>query len=830
MSAKMSIKELATLVKATPERLLEQLKDAGVEVTSIDDDISAEEKKKLLLHLKNSRGDSDKKSKKKITLKRKSVSTAKQGNKKVDVIVRQKRTYTKPQLAEEEPAVVVEELPVIEEPPVVEEPVAVEAEVVAEAAVEAAAVAEEVIVDPENTVIEEVQVIEPVAPPAKEEKPEDTKRKHGKDKPSGDKGGDNKHKRDSKLHRNKRPNREELHINNDRGGRRRKRRRGSDKSSTSTVLEHGFAKPVEPVTKEVSVPESITVADLAQKMSVKAAEVIKIMMGMGAMVTINQMLDQDTAVLVVEEMGHVPKLRSENALEDALADELYSDMDVKPRAPVVTIMGHVDHGKTSLLDYIRRTKVTSTEAGGITQHIGAYHVDTDKGMITFLDTPGHEAFTAMRARGAKCTDIVILVVAADDGVMPQTIEAIQHARAAEVPIIVAVNKMDKPEADPDRIKNELSQYEVIPEDWGGNVMFQHISAKTGDGVDDLLDGILLQSEVLELTARDEGPAQGVVIESRLDKGRGPVASVLVTAGRLNKGDIVLAGREFGRVRAMIGDDGKQHPTAGPSIPVEILGLSGTPVSGDDVVVVPDEKRAREVATFRQGKYRDVRLAKQQSARLENLFDQMKKGEQHQLNLVLKSDVQGSLEAITDSLNKLTNDEVKVTIVSSGVGGIAESDINLAIASNAIVIGFNVRADVSARRLVEQENVDLHYYSIIYNLLDQVKAAMTGLLSPEYEDKIIGLAQVREVFRSSKFGSIAGCMITEGTVKRNSPIRVLRDNVVIYEGALESLKRFKDDASEVRNGMECGIGVKNYNDIKENDQIECYEKVEVKRTL
>lgn len=820
MSAKMSIKELATLVKATPERLLEQLKDAGVEVTSVDDDISAEEKKKLLLHLKNSRGESNK-SKKKITLKRKSVSTAKQGNKKVDVIVRQKRTYTKPQI-EEKPEVEEPEV-VIEEPPVVAPVEAVKpAEVTAETPVVDPAAETSDVVNPEDAVIEEIQ-IEPTL--AKQPRAGDSKRKHTK---SDDQENDGKHKRDSKLHRNKRMEREELHIT-DRGGRRRKKKKVIEKVG-STHLEHGFAKPVEPVTKEVLIPESITVAELASKMSVKAAEVIKIMMGMGAMVTINQMLDQDTAVLLVEEMGHTPKLRSDNEIEDALADELVSDMELKPRAPVVTIMGHVDHGKTSLLDYIRRTKVTTTEAGGITQHIGAYHVDTDKGMITFLDTPGHEAFTAMRARGAKCTDIVVLVVAADDGVMPQTIEAIQHARAAKVPMIVAVNKMDKPEADPDRIKNELSQYEVIPEDWGGDVMFQHISAKQGDGIDELLDGILLQSEVLELKARDEGPAQGVVIESRLDKGRGPVASILVTAGQLNKGDIVLAGREFGRVRAMIGDDGMQHPAAGPSIPVEILGLSGTPVAGDDVVVVADEKRAREVATFRQGKYRDVRLAKQQSARLENLFDQMKQGEQHQLNIILKADVQGSLEAITDSLNKLTNNEVKVTIVASAVGGIAESDINLAIASNAIVIGFNVRADASARRLVEQENVDLHYYSIIYDLIDQVKAAMTGLLSPEFEDKIIGLAEVRDVFRSSKFGSIAGCMVIEGVVKRNAPIRVLRDNVVIYEGDLESLKRFKEDASDVRNGMECGIGVKNYNDIKVGDQIECYEKVEVKRTL
>lgn len=820
MSVKMSIKELAVLVKATPERLLEQLKDAGVDVSSIDDGITAEEKKKLLLHLKNSRGDDEANKKgKKITLTRKSVSTAKQGNKKVDVIVRAKRTYTKPQLAKEEPVVV--------EPIVVVDEVATDiVAVVQDESLVINVTPPEAVVAVVPPPINNDAVIAPVI--AVEEPATETKRKHGKEKSNAD--DEDKYRRgDSKGgYRNKRIGREELHIK-EQGPHKRKKRKNHD-AAQSTTFDHSFAKPVEPVVYEVSIPESITVADLAQKMSIKAAEVIKVMMGMGAMVTINQMLDQDTAVLVVQEIGHIPKIRSENAIEDALVEELYSDIAVEPRAPVVTIMGHVDHGKTSLLDYIRRTKVTSTEAGGITQHIGAYHVETDKGMITFLDTPGHEAFTAMRARGAKCTDIVVLVVAADDGVMPQTVEAIQHARAANVPIVVAVNKMDKYDADPERIKNELAQREVVPEDWGGNAMFQPISAKTGDGVDALLDAILLQAEVLELTARASGPAQGVVIESRLDKGRGPVSSVLVTAGQLKKGDIVLAGREFGRVRAMIGDDGKPHLTAGPSIPVEILGLSGTPVSGDDMVVVADEKRAREIALFRQGKYRDVRLAKQQSARLENLFDQMKKGVQHSLNIVLKADVQGSLGAITDSLLKLTNSEVKVNIVASGVGGITESDINLAIASTAIVIGFNVRADVAARKLVEQENVDLHYYSIIYNLLDQVKAAMTGLLSPEYEDKIIGLAQVRNVFRSSKFGAIAGCMVIDGTVKRNLPIRVLRSNVVIFEGVLESLKRFKDDVSEVRNGMECGIGVKNYNDIQENDQIECYQKVEVKRTL
>jgi translation initiation factor IF-2 len=565
-------------------------------------------------------------------------------------------------------------------------------------------------------------------------------------------------------------------------------------------------------------------------MKVKAVEVIKIMMGMGAMVTINQVIDQETAVLVVEEMGHKAKLLSANAVEDDLLEETAQQFEATSRPPVVTIMGHVDHGKTSLLDYIRRTKVTTSEAGGITQHIGAYHVDTDKGQITFLDTPGHEAFTAMRARGAKCTDIVILVVAADDGVMPQTIEAIQHARAAEVPIIVAVNKMDKPEADPDRVKNELSQHNVIPEDWGGDVMFQHISAKAGDGIDGLLDTILLQAEVLELKAVAEGPAKGIVIESQLDKGRGPVATILVTEGQLHKGDVVLAGHEYGKVRAMIGDDGRPCTQVGPSMPVEILGLSGMPASGDDVMVVNNERKAREVAMFRQGKYREVRLAKQQSAKLEGLFDRMGQGEHQTLNIVLKGDVQGSVGAITDSLNKLSNPDVKVNIVSSGVGGITESDVNLAIASQAVILGFNVRADGQARLLAEREEVDLRYYSVIYDLLDEVKKAMSGLLSPEYKEQIVGLAEVRDVFRSSKLGAIAGCMVIEGTVKRSLPIRVLRDNVVVYEGELESLRRFKDDVNEVKHGNECGIGVKNYNDVKSGDQIEVYETVAVQRTL
>jgi translation initiation factor IF-2 len=548
------------------------------------------------------------------------------------------------------------------------------------------------------------------------------------------------------------------------------------------------------------------------------------------MVTINQVLDQETATVVVEEMGHKVKLLKEDALEQELMEVDESHAELHTRAPVVTIMGHVDHGKTSLLDYIRITKVASGEAGGITQHIGAYHVETDKGMISFLDTPGHAAFTAMRARGAKSTDIVVLVVAADDGVMPQTKEAIQHARAADVPLIVAINKIDKPEAQPDKVKQELVQEEVVPEDWGGDTMFVPVSAHTGEGVDDLLESILLVSEVLELKAPVDTPAKGVVIESRLDKGRGTVATIMVQSGTLKKGDILLTGKEYGRVRAMLDENGKPITEAGPSIPVEVLGMSGTPNAGDEALVVADERKAREVALFRQGKFREVKLAKQQKAKLENMFNQMESGEVNTLNLVVKADVQGSAEALTESLLKLSTDEVRVAIVASGVGGISETDANLAVASGAVIIGFNVRADASAKRVIEEEGIDLHYYSVIYDVIDEVKKALSGMLEPEFKEEIIGLAEVRDVFRSPKMGAIAGCLVVEGVVKRNNPIRVLRDNVVIYEGELESLRRFKDDVNEVRSGTECGIGVKNYNDVKAGDQIEVYERVAVARHL
>ncbi|MCG9581561.1 translation initiation factor IF-2 [Vibrio tubiashii] len=613
---------------------------------------------------------------------------------------------------------------------------------------------------------------------------------------------------------------------NQRGG----RNRNKGKLAKPTSMQQGFDKTATVAKADVVVGETIVVSELANKMSVKGTEVIKVMMKMGAMATINQVIDQETAQLVAEEMGHKVILRKENELEEAVLSDRDNNAEAVPRAPVVTIMGHVDHGKTSTLDYIRKAHVASGEAGGITQHIGAYHVETDNGMITFLDTPGHAAFTAMRARGAQATDIVVLVVAADDGVMPQTIEAIQHAKAAGVPLIVAVNKIDKEDANPDNVKNELAQYDVIPEEWGGENMFVHISAKQGTNIEGLLETILLQSEVLELTAIEEGMASGVVVESRLDKGRGPVATVLVQSGTLNKGDIVLCGQEYGRVRAMRDENGQEVTTAGPSIPVEILGLSGVPASGDEATVVRDERKAREVANYRQGKFREVKLARQQKAKLENMFSNMAAGEVAELNVVLKADVQGSVEAISDSLLKLSTDEVKVNIVGSGVGGITETDAVLAAASNAIILGFNVRADATARRTVENENLDLRYYSIIYQLIDEVKQAMGGMLAPEFKQEIIGLAEVRDVFKSPKLGAIAGCMVTEGIIKRNNPIRVLRDNVVIYEGELESLRRFKDDVQEVKNGYECGIGVKNYNDVRVGDQIEVFEIVEVKRTL
>ena len=625
--------------------------------------------------------------------------------------------------------------------------------------------------------------------------------------------------------------REELHVKRGRKKRKEKRRPNNIKSTTSD--QHAFERPVAPVVRDVAIGETISVTDLAAQMSVKAAEVVKELFKMGTMVTINHTLDQDTAMLVVEEMGH-------NAVE-AKADDpeafIQQSQEVEEdqssweaRCPVVTVMGHVDHGKTSLLDYIRKAKVTDGEAGGITQHIGAYQVDTSNGKVTFLDTPGHEAFSAMRARGAQATDLIILVVAADDGVKPQTVEAIKHAKAANVPLVVAINKMDKDSADPDRVKQELATEEVIPEDWGGEVIMIPVSAHTGDGVDDLLESIAIQSELLELKARPKGKATGIVVEARLDKGRGAISTILVQHGELQYGDIVLIGRETGRVRAMVNDAGQTIKIAGPSMPVEIQGMSGVPAAGDEVLVVADERKAREAAEFREQKDREARLARQQAAKLENMFSQMGEGEVKNVNVLIKGDVQGSIEALSESLAKLSTDEVKVSVVHGMVGAINESDINLAMTSSAVVIGFNVRADAQARKLAEQEDVQIRYYSIIYEVIDDVKAAMEGLLDPEIREDFIGYVEVREVFKAPKIGTIAGCYVTEGLVKRNAFVRVLRDSVVIFEGTIDSLRRFKDDVSEVKNGTECGIGVTNYNDIKVGDQLEIFEKVEVKVTL
>jgi translation initiation factor IF-2 len=849
-----SVNQLATDIGVSVERLLTQFKDAGISVKGVDAIVSEEEKQKLLRYLQVHHGAKTDAAPEKIILRRAKTSEIKvagtQGARKtISVQVRKKRTYIKrptddqskhaehseqklehvanvatseeiieaPQLEEqlETPVEIVEEITTETVSPMDTQPVAVEqaSATVTPAAKEAAAAA---------AVVKRHKDKHPQVSEADDADARAKKKK----KVRGGGGRDAGQSFDTVLRRGT-DIRQVLGDDEDAFGHRRRRGKGK----RSVVQVQAFTKPTTPTIHEVSIPETITVADLAQKMSVKAAEVIKAMMKMGAMATINQVIDQETASLVVEEMGHKPKLISAYAVEESLTRDTEVQGDSTPRAPVVTIMGHVDHGKTSLLDYIRRTKVTASEAGGITQHIGAYHVETQKGVITFLDTPGHAAFTAMRARGAKLTDIVVLVVAADDGVMPQTVEAINHAKAANVPMIVAVNKIDKPEADPDRVKNELSKHGLIPEEWGGENMFVHISAKAGTNIDQLLDSILVQAEVLELRAVVNCPARGVVIESRLDKGRGAVASLLVQQGTLRKGDLILAGFEYGRVRAMFDETGRSIESAGPSIPVEILGLSSTPNAGDEFVTVADEKRAREVALFRQGKFREVKLAKQNSAKLENILQRMgDEKNERVLNIVLKADVQGSAEALSQALSDLSTSEVRVKIVSSAVGGINETDVNLALASTAIIIGFNVRANNEARKLIEVEGVDLHYHSIIYEVIDEVKRALSGFLAPEIQERIVGLAEVRDVFRSSKIGAIAGCMVLEGVVKRNNPIRVLRDNVVVFEGYLESLRRFKEDVGEVRNGMECGIGVKSYNDVRAGDQIEVFEKIEVKRAL
>jgi len=828
--ADVSVTQFAEVVGISVERLLEQLHEAGVKVDGADSTITDEEKMTLLSFLKG-KHESKATEPKKITLNRKSTSelkvTGTHGkNKSVTVEVRKKRTYVKRSVIEEEE----EERLAAEKA----ERERIEAEKqAAEDAVKRQQDEEQAkkqaLIDEEER--KKAAEAEEKARIEAEEKArleaEEAAKKQAEAAAAPDKDKRGKGKKADKA--DTRYGRKELHVNADKAGNRKQKKPKRRSAASSATEEHGFQKPTAAVVREVNIPETITVSELAQRMSVKAAEVIKVLMGMGSMVTINQVLDQDTSALVVEEMGHTYKLINDDAIEHTLQESV-EHIDSVTRAPVVTIMGHVDHGKTSLLDYIREAKVAAGESGGITQHIGAYHVETDNGEITFLDTPGHEAFTAMRARGAGVTDIVIVVVAADDGVMPQTREAIQHAKAGDVPIIIAINKIDKEGADPDRVKNELSQEGVIAEDWGGDTIFVNVSAHTGQGVDDLLESVLLTAEVLELTAVKDAPAKGAVIESRLDKGRGPIATVLVEQGTLKKGDILLAGLEYGRVRSLLNENGTELTEAGPAIPVQVLGLSGTPGAGDEATVVANERKAREVAMFRQAKNRDAKLARQQAAKLENMFNQMEEGDISSVNVILKTDVKGSAEAIVDALHKLSTEEVKVSIVSSGVGGITESDANLAMASGAILIGFNVRADSLAKRLIDEENIDLHYYSVIYDLIDEVKGAMSGMLSPEFKEEIVGLAEVRDVFKSPKIGAIAGCMVTEGTVKRNNPIRVLRDNVVIYEGELESLRRFKDDVAEVKSGTECGIGVKNYNDVKPGDQIEVYERVSVARSL
>lgn len=886
-----TVEKLASEVGKSADRLVEQFSEAGIKKSKADS-VSESEKQQLLDFLKKQHGGDAAPTK--MTLQRKSVSTLSVGSgrdtKDVKVEVRKKRTFVKRDPAVEAAAAAEAEAKAAAE---AEAKAKADAEAKAKADALAAEKAKAAAEAAEKAKASAAEKAKPVAETAEEkaaaaeaarlQSAQETAAKakadeeaaaaaevarklaeensarwaeEEKQRKEAEKSGDhhittssearaaedtadaNAEKRDRRPRKaptpapattgkgKRRGGRDNRNTRNARGGRNARNTR----SVAPESMDHAFTKPVAAVKTDVSIGETVSVSELASKMSIKATEIIKAMMKMGSMVTINQVLDQETAQLVAEEMGHKVVLTRENELEHQVLADRDGNIEAESRAPVVTIMGHVDHGKTSLLDHIRMAKVASGEAGGITQHIGAYHVETDNGMITFLDTPGHAAFTAMRARGAQATDIVILVVAADDGVMPQTIEAIQHAKAGGVPLIVAVNKIDKPEADPDRVKTELSQHGVMSEDWGGDNMFVNVSAKTGQGIDELLEGILLEAEVLELKAIREGMAAGVVVESKLDKGRGPVATVLVQEGTLKQGDIVLCGLEYGKVRAMRDENGTLVTEAGPSIPVEILGLSGVPSAGDEATVVRDERKAREVALYRQGKFRDVKLARQQKAKLENMFANMTEGEVQELNIILKADVQGSLEAIADSLNKLSTDEVKVNIIARGVGGLTETDATLAAASNAIMLGFNIRADAQARKVIDAESVDLRYYSVIYNLIDEVRNAMSGLLAPEFKQVILGLAEVRDVFKSPKIGAIAGCMVTEGTIKKSAPIRVLRENVVIYEGELESLRRFKDDVTEVRNGMECGIGVKNYNDVRVGDQIEVFETIEIARSL
>lgn len=841
--ADVTVSELAKVVGVSVDRLLSQIKEAGLPHASSDEPITKEDKNTLLMFLRRGHGDREATdtAPKKITLKRKTIATLKSApahgrSKTVNVEVRKKRTYVKRSTIPEPDEVSITpeletETAKTQETPGSEAVVDINEAEVATPQKTSEEVSKEAAAEPPAV---------PVAIDVSIETPESTRTKpaakrRGKADDEGEKKDHQKHKeRALRRHTKTRaPSADDFvledgeyaevegHI-----------RRSGRKQRSRLEKQHAFEKPTEFVTKEITIGKANTVGDLAQKMSVKSGEIIKALINMGVMATINQIIDQDTSTLLIEEMGHKVKFVSEDAIEEKLYEDLALEVGKEEisRAPVVTVMGHVDHGKTSLLDYIRKSTVASHEAGGITQHIGAYHVKTEQGVISFLDTPGHAAFSAMRSRGAKATDIIILVVAADDGVKPQTEEAVQHAKAADVPVVVAINKMDKENVDPERVKNELSALEVIPDDWGGDTQFIEVSAQTGNGVTELLEAVLLQADLLELKAYSDVPANGVVIESRLDKGRGPVASVLVQNGTLKPGDIVLAGHEYGRVRALIDESGKTITAAGPSIPVEILGLTGVPEAGDEFVVVSDEKKAREVAEFRRTRHKDTKHASQQAGKLESMFAGIGKNEKKILNVIVKADVRGSLEAINSSLLNLGNEEVEVNVVSSGVGGITETDSHLATTSNAMLIGFNVRADKPARDIIETEGLELRYYNVIYNVLDDAKAILGGMLSPELREEIIGVAEVRDVFNSPKFGQIAGSMVVEGTVFRSKPIRVLRDDVVIYEGELESLRRFKDDANEVRNGMECGIGVKNYNDVKVGDKIEVYETTEVARSL
>ena len=854
--ADVTISELAEVVGVGVDKLLSQIKEAGLSHTKADEPISNDDKNTLLQFLRRSHGDSEASvaAPKKITLKRKTVGTLKSASthgrgKTVNVEVRKKRTYVKRSAVEEDAPEELENEAALTEAvdesavdAAAETTEATSAEATEVTAAEASEKSEEAPAsDSKDTkdaaAAPEVAVEEAAA--ARADKPGAKRKVQGKKE--SEEPGD---KKKSHLKNKGKPAKRQaktIHVNDDfvleggdvdeMGG--RGRRGGGRKGKARlSATQHAFEKPTEFIKREIKIGETNTLPDLAQQMSVKSAAIVKTLFNMGVMATINQILDQDTASLLVEEMGHIPKFVSEDAIEEQLAESIIADTGKVEiiRAPVVTVMGHVDHGKTSLLDYIRKATVASHEAGGITQHIGAYHVNTDHGMISFLDTPGHAAFTAMRSRGAKATDVVVLVVAADDGVKPQTEEAVQHAKASGVPMVVAVNKIDKEGVDVDRVKNELAAMEVIPEDWGGETQFIEVSAITGAGIDQLLEAILLQAELLELKAYTDVPGQGVVIESRLDKGRGPVASVLVQNGTLKSGDTVLVGHEYGRIRALVDELGKTVKTAGPSIPVEILGLNGVPEAGDEFVVLADEKKAREIAEFRRTRHKDTLQASQQSNLVETMFAGIGKEDLKVFNIILKTDVRGSLEAIVGSLQKLNTEEVEVSIVASGVGGISETDVHLAATSKAMIIGFNVRADKSSRDIVENEGLQLRYYNVIYDVIDDIKAIMGGMLSPEIREEIVGVAEVRDVFNSPKFGQIAGSMVIEGTVYRSKPIRVLRDNVVIYEGELESLRRFKDDANEVRNGMECGIGVKNYTDVKVGDKIEVYETTEVARSL